>query len=41
MDPDPMFQVSGLLIYLAVIASNTILTIGQALTKFSKQSMHG
>ena len=38
---DPMLQVSDILIYLAVIVSNTIHTIVQALTEFSKPGTYG
>ena len=40
MSPDPIFQVSSLLIYMGVIVFNTIHTIGQALTTLSKPGMY-
>ena len=41
MYPYPMSQVSNLLIYPSVIVSNTIFTIGQALTTYPKPCMYG
>ena len=41
MDPDPISQVSDVLIYPAVIFSNIIQEIRQDLTTFSKPGMYG
>ena len=41
MDPDPILQVSDVLIYTSVIVLNTIHTIRQALMKFSKPGTYG